>query len=160
MDENLDGLYQQWEFARSCTKSFIDNLSDDQLDRALPRKGLNTIRKHFQEMILVQKDYIEAIDNLEMDFNSIPDNEIDGKATKEDLLEQMAQQDKLLKEILSKVSDRATINWFGAEKPLAFHISALISHESLHIGQIVAFSYVLELPIPDYITKNWGLSGR
>lgn len=75
-------------------------------------------------------------------------------------MDQMEQEDHRLKERLKKVNEESTINWFGTEKPLSFHISALIAHESLHIGQIIAFAYVLDLPIPEFVTKNWGLSGR
>ncbi|MTI96585.1 MAG: hypothetical protein FH749_14110 [Firmicutes bacterium] len=61
MDKVLAALLQEWEFTKSCTKSFINELSDEDLNRKLPRKGLDTFRKHFQEMIAVQKDYVAAI---------------------------------------------------------------------------------------------------
>ncbi len=160
MNESIESLHQEWLFIRECTKSFINKLSDEELDKILPRKGLNTIRKHFEEMMEVQKDYIMAITNGNMVFNSKSDSEVTGKMSKEEILVTMETLDKDLIKVLSEIDTTHKITWFGHEKFIAFHLSALVAHESFHMGQFVAFCYTLDLPIPEYVIKNWALSGR
>lgn len=160
MDKNLKAILGEWRFIRSCSISFINDLSDSELDGILPRKGLDTFRKHFQEMIEVQNDYMVAINNSKMAFNGTPDNQIDGKATKEQLLEGMKSLDSKLEEILESIDENAYVDWYGEKQPLSFHLSSIICHEAIHVGQMIAFCYALDIKVPDYVTKNWALSGK
>lgn len=160
MDKNLEAILFEWNFIRSCSISFINDLSDADLDRILPRKGLNTFRKHFQEMIEVQNDYLVAISNSKMAYNGTPDSQFDGNFTKEQLLDNMKSLDSKLEEVLESINENAYVEWFGKKLPLSFHLSAMISHESMHIGQIIAFCYALDIQIPNYIIENWALSGK
>ncbi|WP_214484929.1 DinB family protein [Bacillus sp. SM2101] len=151
---------KQWGTIRSYSKSFIKELKEEDLDRALPRKGLNTLRKHFEEMVEVQKDFVMAIGSSVMAFNSLPDNEIQGKLSKEELLEKMSQVDEELKSTLDNVDDNTHVIWFGEKQLLPYHLSSMIAHETMHIGQIIAFCYVLDIKIPEYIINSWALSGN
>ncbi|MCL2637804.1 MAG: hypothetical protein FWD48_05470, partial [Oscillospiraceae bacterium] len=49
--------------------------------------------------------------------------------------------------------------WFGDEWNIHQHISAMIGHEQMHIGQIIAFCYATGIDIPDNITNTMALSG-
>jgi uncharacterized damage-inducible protein DinB len=160
MEKNISGVLKEWEFIRSCSICFIKELSDDDLNRKLPRKGLDTIRKHFQEMIEVQRDYVKAIGTSNMDFNTMADSDMEGKASKEELLEDIKIVDKALITVLEKSHENSQVSWFGHKQVLTFHIGALIAHESMHIGQIIAFCYALDIDIPKYIINNWALSGK
>ena len=133
MDKSIGALAKEWVFIRSCSKAFIQELSDEQLDAKLPRKGLDTFRKHFQEMIQVQRDYTGALASGAMDFNGVPAAEFDGRGSKEELLEAMAALDGEMIEILSGSSPDQEIQWFGESQLLPFHLSALICHEAQHI---------------------------
>lgn len=160
MDKSIGALVNEWEFIRSCSKAFIRELSDEQLDSKLPRKGLDTFRKHFQEMIEVQRDYTAALTSGVMAFNGIPDAEIDGRGSKEELLEAMAALDEEMIELLRAAVPDQEIRWFGQSQLLPFHLSALICHEAQHIGQIIAFSYCQDFAIPEFVKNNWALSGK
>ena len=61
MKLELEELWSEWILGRSHVKAFVQNLSYNLLDRKLPRKGLDTIRKHIEELIQVQSDYIDLI---------------------------------------------------------------------------------------------------
>ncbi|MDP5275206.1 hypothetical protein [Chengkuizengella axinellae] len=66
MEPAIHVQLMQWESMRSYSVSFIKELSDADLDQTLPRKGLNTLRNHFEEMVEVQKDFVDAISSSEI----------------------------------------------------------------------------------------------
>lgn len=160
MEKGLQGLQKEWEFIRNCSKTFIKELSDTDLDRKLPRKGLDTIRKHFQEMIEVQIDHVDAIGTNVMEYNSCPDTHIDGNLSKEKMLNRMDMVDKDLSKALEAAHEGLEVEWFGQKQLLPYHLSAMICHESMHIGQIIAFCYVLDIEIPKFVRESWALSGK
>lgn len=159
MFKHYQALLSEWEFVRRCSREFIGHLSDAELDRKLPRKGLDTFRKHFQEMSGVQQDYIAAIKSGKVSFTGGPDDHLSGDWTKEQLLAAMDAADASLAKVLADAGEEDTIDWFGEKRMLASHLAALISHEMLHIGQIVAFCYALGIDIPEFVREQWALSG-
>lgn len=160
MECEINGLIEQWESIRCNSLSFINELSDEMLDKSLPRKGLDTIRKHFVEMCEVEKDYVNAIKSGVMDFNGPSDSDIPGDTSKDELINNMKKEDEKLVSYLSNNSYNKNIIWFGEKKSISYHISALIAHESLHIGQIIAFCYLLNIDIPKDVVESWALSGK
>ncbi|MDF2519388.1 MAG: hypothetical protein K0R84_16 [Clostridia bacterium] len=160
MGKSIEALKKEWEFIRSCSTSFINELSDGDLDRKLPREGLDTLRKHFEEMFEVQNDYVDAINSSVMEFNSPADTDIEGKLTKQELLDNMQKVDEKLFAVLEKANENGQVVWFGEKEHLAYHIAAMIAHEALHIGQIIAYCYALNIDIPEFIVESWALSGR
>ncbi|NLU42185.1 MAG: DinB family protein [Firmicutes bacterium] len=160
MDRCFAALLKEWEFIRGCSRSFVSQMSDEDLDRELPRLGLDTLRKHFEEMIDVQNAYTRAIGTGVMEFNLIPNSEYGGDLPAEELLERMASADRRLAAALEAVTPDDQIEWFGEKLDLLGHLAALISHEAMHVGQAIAFCYALDMPIPEVVVKNWALSGR
>jgi uncharacterized damage-inducible protein DinB len=160
MDRCFAALLKEWEFIRGCSRSFVSQMSDEDLDRELPRLGLDTLRKHFEEMIDVQHAYTRAIGTGVMEFNLIPNSEYAGDLPAEELLERMASADRRLLAALEAVTPDDQVEWFGEKLDLLGHLAALISHEAMHVGQAIAFCYALDMPIPETVVKNWALSGR
>ena len=74
-------------------------------------------------------------------------------------IERLAALDKKLESTLETFDGSEKINWFGEKKNIHEHISAMIGHEQMHIGQIVAFCYATNTHIPDEITKAMSLDG-
>ena len=48
---------------------------------------------------------------------------------------------------------------FGNKHNIHQHICAMISHEMMHIGQVVAFCYAVGITIPDDIVETMALDG-
>ncbi|MTI96584.1 MAG: hypothetical protein FH749_14105 [Firmicutes bacterium] len=71
----------------------------------------------------------------------------------------MQEADDELAAALEKANPQDTVNWFGSDRLLPYHLAVIISHESMHIGQIIAFCYALGIKIPEFVTNNWALSG-
>lgn len=160
MDKNVQTMLKEWEFIRSCTTSFIGGLSDADLDAPLPRRGLDTFRKHCEELISVQGDYITAITSGTMRFTGPADAAVPGNMPKAELLSAIDALDTKLAETLEVADPATSVIWFGQPRSLVGHLAALIDHEAMHIGQSIAFCYALGIAIPDYITREWALSGE
>jgi uncharacterized damage-inducible protein DinB len=160
MERCFAALLREWEFIRDCSRSFVTEMSDEDLDRKLPRLGLDTLRKHFAEMVDVQNAYTAAIGTGVMKFGGVPNSEYGGDLPAEELLERMASADRRLIATLETVTSDDQVEWFGEKLDLLGHLAALISHEAMHVGQAIAFCYALGMPIPETVERNWALSGR
>lgn len=159
MTKGIKAILGEWEFARMCTKDFLQSLNDENLKKKLIRPELDTFIKHFEEMINVQEAYVNAIKNGKMTFNTMLGNdEFVGKKTREQLIKEMDQLDEELKKAVENIQDDFEVEWEGESKTIASHICALCTHELFHIGQLVAFCYVEGIKIPGDIMESWALS--
>ena len=93
--KQMADLLADWRYIRSQSTDFIEALGDAGLQQKLPRPGLDTFAKHFQEMIDVQTAYITAVTTGEMDFSNIAENDAyEGKETAGQLLARMQEADR------------------------------------------------------------------
>ena len=152
---SLKSLLNEWQYIRGNTLNFINLLSDDELDKILPRKQLNTIRLQVEELAQIQKNYVYALATGKIDFSCTP---LDDKS-KQGLVNAMAIFDIQLENMLCALDGTEKIDWYGESKNIHEHIAALISHEAMHIGQIIAFCYATEITIPDVIVNAMVLDG-
>jgi len=155
MITSLKGQISDWKYGRGIIFKFLSELSDGDLDRKLPRKKLNTIRLQIEELAQIQSRYIKALTTKKISFDvkSIQDTSKNG------LKQYMRELDNILEEILETFDGSETIDWFGNSQIINQHISAMIGHEQMHIGQIIAFCYATGIHIPDDITKEMALDG-
>ena len=156
MTKELEGILSEWKFCRNNTIEFIKSFSDAILDMKLPRSGLDTFRKHFVEMANVQEAYIRGIETTQMSFGETSES-IAEDCPVTSILQHMQQLDDRMLEALNQIDDNRQINWFGEKKTLYGHVCALCTHEILHIGQIIAFCYTLDVPIPNSVAQDWDL---
>lgn len=157
MNKENECALVEWEFARQNTIEIIKNLGDDGLNIKLPRPGLNTFKKHFQEMMAIQESYITGIQNGRMSFDTDEEKYCNVNSVQE-FLDTMNKLDDELKAVISNTDFNHEIKWeFGEIKTVASHLCALSTHEVFHIGQLIAFMYVLNIPIPSFLIENWAL---
>ena len=156
MNIALKGQLADWKYARSNTVRFLEQLSDEDLNKQLPRKTFVTIYKQIIEMAWVQRCFIKAIEAKTLD-----DMDWDAPtfATKGELIEQMAQFDIKMEQVLENCDGTESVDWFGYNKGINEHISSMQSHEMMHLGQIIAFCHALGISIPQEITKSMHLTG-
>jgi len=160
MTKDLQGAIKEWEYIRGNMKSFIQQLGDARLKTKLPRKGLDTFAKHFEELIAVQNASIDGIETGSMTFNCCKeDHDYEGNLNVQELLEQMKATDSRMLEVISKSSDDCEVDWWGEKKTLLNQISWQIAHESMHLGQLIAFCHVLNIQMPKDVVSSWALSG-
>jgi transcriptional regulator with XRE-family HTH domain len=137
-------------------KTFTTKLGRyEETKEKIPRKTLNTIRQQCVELIQVQTCYVNALTtkSIRFDYEDISD------VSKNAMIKLMDELDIKLDKILDNFDGTEKIKWFSDEWNIHQHISAMIGHEQMHIGQIVAFCYATEIHIPDSITNTMALSG-
>ena len=156
MIESLKALLSEWKETRSITLGFLEELSDADLDKILPRKKLNTIRLQAYELILFQRDVVNALgtDKLayeeEYRYVNMPT---------QDIIKKMAELDAQLEKALESLNGNEIMDYYGEKRNVHQIISMFIGHECMHIGQIIAFCYATGIKIPDSITEPMALEG-
>lgn len=148
--------------ARQLTYDLLAMLSDRQLVADLPRPDLDTFGKHFQELGDTQESYALGIQSGVMDFSTIRTYiDADLVSSKERIHAFLLSQDAKLEEILSAVSQKASVKWPGGEDvSLAEQLDRLTRHEIFHHGQFAAFIYLKKLRFPKSWVDTWVLPSR
>ncbi|MCL2427249.1 MAG: hypothetical protein FWD05_13050 [Oscillospiraceae bacterium] len=153
---SLKGQMADWKYARGNTIRFLEQLSEEDLYKQLPRKTFVTIYDQIVEMAWVQRCFLKAIETKTLEGMDWDAPVFD---TKIELLKQMAQFDARMEQILEKCIGTEEVDWFGHSKNINEHVSSLQSHEMMHLGQIIAFCHALNINIPLDVTKAMHLTG-
>ena len=157
MIESLKALLADWKETRGITLTFVNELSDADLDKKLPRKKLNTIRLHMYELTLGQRGYVDSLTTKAVIFG---DEYLNYESwPKQDLVEKMKTLDAELEKSLALMDGTEIIDFFGEQINVHQIISMMTGHEQMHIGQIVAFCYATGIEIPESISEQMALEG-
>ena len=157
MIESLKALLADWKETRSITLGFLEELSDADLDKPLPRKKLNTIRLQAYELTLGQRGFVDSLTTKAVIFGDEYDNYIN--LPTQTLVETMAKLDDKLEKALAIMDGTETIDYFGEQRNVHQIMSTMIGHEQMHIGQIIAFCYATGIEIPESISEPMALEG-
>lgn len=157
---DIAAIMGDWRFIRSQTVDFIGSLGDGELPMRLPRPGLDTFCKHFQEMLDVQDAYTTGILQGSMDFSNVADNEdYKGGETADELVARAEEAEGRLLQALKGAKEDAEVEWpEEGRKMLVSHLANLCMHEAFHLGQLVAFCYATGVRLPEHIVTSWALS--
>lgn len=71
MNIELNQVVDDWRYLRNNTKAFINELTDEELNRKMPRPGIDTFMKHFEEMCDVEQAYLDACISGFMEFDCV-----------------------------------------------------------------------------------------
>ena len=156
MIESLKALLADWKETRSITLTFLNELSDADLDKPLPRKKLNTIRLQAYELTLFQRDIVGS---LGTDKLSYEEEYIYNNLPTQDIIKRMKELDSQFEKALESLSGTETMDYYGEEKNVHQIIAMMSGHEQMHIGQIIAFCYATGIEIPESISEPMALEG-
>lgn len=154
--EQISGLADAWIEMRSLTIKGLDQLGPDLLSKKLPRPGLNTILKHFDEMLNVGAVYIRALTEGSVDFSTVPGVDEFPGGTKWADLKQRGKADLAAFKALG-TEFRSSVSWEDEDMPASQIFVYLISHETLHQGQISAFLYAVGAEPPEAWRAQWAM---
>jgi len=157
MIESLKALLADWKQTRSITLAFLNELSETDLDKILPRKKLNTIRLQAYELTLGQRGYVDALTTKAVVFGDEYDNYL--SLPTQTLTQTMAELDAQMEKSLGLMDGSESIEFFGEQMNVHQIISMMTGHEQMHIGQIIAFCYATGIEIPASIVENMALEG-
>ena len=156
MLESLKALLADWKETRSIILGFLEELSDEDLDRKLPRKVLNTIRLQAFELTLFQRDIIDSLTTKVVDFG---EEYLYKNLPTQDLVKKMADLDAELEKKLESMDGTEIIDYYGDQRNVHQIISMMIGHENMHVGQVIAFCYTTGIEIPTSISEPMALEG-
>ena len=156
MIESLKALLADWKQTRSIILGFLDELSDADLDKELPRKVLNTIRLQAYELTLFQRDIVNALATKTVIFE---EEYIYLPAPTQDIIATMEALDKKLEQALASMDGTEEIEYYGERWNIHQLISMMNGHENMHVGQIIAFCYAAGIAIPESIAEPMALEG-
>ncbi|MCL1862282.1 MAG: DinB family protein [Defluviitaleaceae bacterium] len=157
MIESLKALLADWKDTRSITLAFLNELSDADLDKILPRKKLNTIRLHAYELTLGQRGYVDALTTKTVVFGDEFNNYL--SLPTQTLINTMKELDEKMEKALEIMDGTESIEMFGYKMNIHRILSMMSGHEQMHIGQIIAFCYATGIEIPTSIVETMALEG-
>jgi len=156
MIESLKALLACWTEVRSITLTFLNELSETDLDKILPRKKLNTIRLQAYELILFQRDIVNSLGTDELVYEEVYSYI---NLPTQDIIKKMAEFDTQFEKVLETLNGTEFMEYYGEQRNVHQIIAMMISHEEMHIGQIIAFCYAVGIEIPQTITEQMALEG-
>ena len=156
MITSLKALLADWIETRAITLTFINELSDADLDKKLPRKVLNTIRLQAHELTLFQRDVVRCLPAKILKYE---DKYVYENLPKQALIEKMAELDAELEKLLEPMEGTEAFDYYGQQINIHQVVSLLLGHEQMHIGQIIAFCYATGIEIPESIAESMALEG-
>jgi len=156
MKESLKALLAEWKETRKTTLGFLNELSEADLDKKLPRKVLNTIRLQAYELTLFQRDVVNSLSKdtfaFEEEYNYV-------SMPTQDIIARMAELDSQFETALKSLDGTEIMNYYGDKQNVHQIIAMMIGHECMHIGQIIAFCYAAGIEIPGSIVEPMALEG-
>jgi len=156
MTESLKALLEGWKETRKITLAFLNELSDSDLDKILPRKKLNTIRLQAYELTLFQRDIVNSLGTNSLAYEE--EYKYVNMPT-QDIISRMTELDTQFEKALGYLSGTEMMDYYGEQRNVHNIIAMMIGHEEMHIGQIIAFCYATGIKIPDSITQQMALEG-
>ena len=156
MIESLKALLEDWRETRSTTLGFLQELSEADLDKELPRKKLNTIRLQAYELTLFQRDIVNALGTDKLAYE---EEYIYVNMPTQDIIDRMTELDAQLEEALESLTGTEIMEYYGEQRNVHQIISMMNGHECMHIGQMIAFCYATGIEIPESIVEPMALEG-
>ncbi|MCL1786456.1 MAG: DinB family protein [Defluviitaleaceae bacterium] len=156
MIDSLKALLADWQETRSIILGFLNELSDADLEKKLPRKALNTIRLQAYELTLFQRDIIDSLTTKTVDFG---EEYVYENLPTPAIVEKMAALDAELERAMETLDGTEKIDYYGEDRNVHQIISTMIGHENMHAGQIIAFCYATGIEVPACIAEPMALEG-
>lgn len=161
MKDMLGTFVERWEFTRGETLAILDNLTDEQLHFKPQGRTWKPLYWQFTCAARTQLVYAHAVAEGKMDFSLFHDDKMPGKddyTTKKDIKAFLDYADKhWLQAIHHMKHAEAPIAWPAAEIPLVLHISGLMEHERMHLGQLISYHTMADIALPLSFKENWSL---
>ncbi|MCL2170464.1 MAG: DinB family protein [Defluviitaleaceae bacterium] len=156
MITSLQSQFKIWSYARANTIRFLTQLSDSELGVQLPRKTFVTIFEQIAEMVWVQKCFLDGIEAGQMNDT---DWTVPVFGSKANLFAEMTRLDGKMAELLERCDGTEEVFWNNRSRNIHEVVSLMQMHETMHLGQIIAFCHALGIDIPQDVTKALFLTG-
>ena len=153
MNQLNQQILNHWKQLRGMTYDILDQISENDLEKALPFKDSQTLGYQFYCMTGTIETHVKFLPTGIWDEWNCSLANIEN-ITKEDIVKAMNKADERLLEVLENTE---FLEVKDNETPLMRYM-ILVEHEAHHQGQIINFIYALNLPIPKSWEEKWALS--
>ena len=158
----VTSFVRQWNYTRSETLEILNILDDQKLQFKPGASKWQTLYSQFGCIARTQMVYARAIEEGKMDYGWFHEPSLFSKSafqTKSEILKLLDRADKGWIEAIRKKreDEKFKISWPGFNFSLPNHITALISHERLHHGQILSYFTLAGFELPPKFKNNWSL---
>ncbi len=151
----MENMQAEWTFVRGLTMDLLNACTTDDLTFELsPQCG--PLWKQFRHMGRVHEEYLTALRTGQVKFDPSSGSYNQGKS-KPGLVNYFAKLHDLHAELFRGVGSEARISWFVQTISPEIHLVRLISHETLHHGQLILYWRALGKPFPKS-WESWGES--
>lgn len=160
----MNGIKQsfikRWQFTRSETLEILANLTDEQLSFKPMGEQWQPLSHQFACCARTQLIYAKATREGKMDFSWFSSQEFPNKdafTTKDKVMGLLHEADQAWLQAVENAAPSANIVWPDFSAPLALHISNLLEHERMHLGQLISYHAMAGYELPPNFKRNWAL---
>ncbi|MCB0355237.1 MAG: DinB family protein [Bdellovibrionales bacterium] len=145
---------KEWGWARSLTKDLLVACSEADL-LATPLPTIGPLWKIFRHVFRVQENYLAGIETGVTSFGFEGTHYI-GSPSKSELLALCENLGMRQNSLVSSSRSDILVHWEGEKVSREVHLVRLLSHETLHHGQLILIWKALGNPFP----KSWSAWGE
>lgn len=149
----FDGVAAEWTHLRGLTVDLLHACSDTDLKFAL-NSTTGSLWKQFRHIGRVHGVYLDAITSGAMTFSHSAGG-YSGGASKSALATYFDDLAARHSNAFRFSEPETIIDWFDEQVPLSIHLVRLLSHETLHHGQLMLYWRALGHPFPSS-WASWG----
>ena len=133
----LEDINAEWHWARNLTIELLNACSETDLMFEL-NDSSGVLWKQFRHIGRVHENYLTSIEAGTAQFDTASGTYTYGNS-KTDLLNYFDILQTRHQATLKDLSTSTTVSWFGEQISMELHITRLLSHETLHHGQLIFY---------------------
>ena len=153
MAVTLQEIDAEFQAMRGLTLDLLNACSEADLASALPQCG--PVWKQFRHIAGVHEDYLSAIETGQINFDGSC-RSYGGDDSRSALQAYFHALSERHGRVLSQASTSREIDWFDERISLGAHLMRLISHETLHHGQLILLWRTRSVQMPSS-WQMWGV---
>lgn len=158
----VTSFVRSWNVVRTETLEILNSLDDKSLQFKPQGERWQPIYYQFGCLLRTQQVYAKAIMEGKMDFSWFHDKTLFAKTNFQTRLQLLKALEDVDREWIrcirqKREQDDFVVRWPGVKMALPNHITALISHERLHHGQLISYFTLANKDLPKGFKMNWAL---
>jgi hypothetical protein len=160
MDEIKQSFIDRWQFTRNETLEILENLTGEQMQFRPEGEHWQPLSYQFACCARTQLIYAKAVREGKMNFGWFGSQEFPSKVTfttKGELRSLLDEADQAWLDALKNAAADAMVVWPDFSAPLVLHISNLLEHERMHLGQLISYHTMAQYELPPNFKRNWAL---
>lgn len=147
-------LQSEWTSMRQLTLDVLRVCTPDDL-AFRPQPSVGVLWKQFRHIARIHGHYLDALETGSVRFD-MADATYCGDGSRESLLAYFEEMDQRHEALFTSADPNGTIDWFGEPASTQIHLIRLISHETLHHGELMIYWRALGHSLP----KSWAVWGE